>query len=842
MKLLDFINKDIYTRKTIITDDKVNMLKIIRLLSYKNPILSLEIKSIKEYEKELCNLDLEIIDHSLAVYIIDEILNKDSLYTGLVPIESYSLKTSEEVLRIINILRANKTSSLFNDNMDYQLFLIKKLISEYEKYLKNNGLIDEILLASKALEHKETDEHKATFIFGELNDLEKELLVNLDSLTYEPEGDNSLSFTKAYGSYNEVENVIKRIDEDKLRFDDIAIYYPNNEYLQQIEALLKYNGLPYKSTSIPALSTDLINALIILIDFSLYNYTYSTLEDLFDLRAISLSYKDFISGTRAKISFGLDAYLNNELIEKCVSEEYFVFLLNLAKTYKKYEGNLDVKTADLLSDLLSLIKPYYLNKDLNCLDSFVDNLNYIRREESLYSALNFLKEQLSEMNFVSEEEEGKISLINIGNKANVSTRKYNFVLGLAESIFSIKQKESPVLNDKYLNAYLLESETHLSSYKQKIKEKAFKKSFAYLSDGEINYSYPLYDTVNSTDLSCSMLYLELLNKSGLSEKEYLSYDFIPEEYNVINKRIIKEKSETEEIKEVERSLSPSSLEELANCPLKFYYHYDRKLYVPEFKNYDPSIWLLANEKGTLVHAVFEDYINEVFVGKEKYEEFSEDRFERVYDFRFKETLKTCPISTNEAYQKESKKIKQACHDYLIDLHKELDKGPWKVYACEFEIDKDSNQTVITYENGEKFILHIKGFVDRIDYYDDETGFRHYRIVDYKTGTYKHKADEVNGGKTFQYYLYKKALNGLNKEDFKKGRVAEFAYVFPFETGYKKILKCPVDTEMPDSLKNAIYSYYFKKNYIKEFKSSENPCVYCDYGKCCFKTIKDLENE
>ena len=840
MNLLEFLKAD--GKKIIITDDSDNLNRIIKMYAINgNGFLNARVINIIDVAKEIIiehflnenNLSfINMIDDEISINLLETIIEENA--NDIIPESSYSLDTAREVLRNINILRSNDSNLNYDD---YKTLYLKNIIDKYEEKLKGLKVYDGVSLIKDALKNCfASNENVAFLFFNEISDEERKMLIKrypnhfvLDSPCY----CNKIAFSKSYGVFNEIKNVCEDILNRKLSLGDINIVYPSVQYENPIRAMLELYKIEYNFISGQnGLNNSYVQMLISVLKFAASNYSFSYLRDLFfnkDFKINDLNLpKEYNQTVKNGIGFGANRYFNDEYY-KDNSLEFVSFLRQLVTTLKEYDGN-KVFLSELLSSLNELLVSY-CDKKINTsfLNTIIDDYNFLQTKENFNNAVLTLLDKISNITICDNEEDNKINLYLIKKKVKVLTRKYNYVVGLSESYFTLNNSESPLLSDDELEKYLISSERFKANNKEEVHQTTFINSLNYLNDCEIYYSYPYFDTVNNMELSKSSLYLRLQNKYGVVDsdiKTNSSYDFINRDIRVLNRYEFKKiDSETKDILDI--TISASALEELAACSFKYYYHYDKHLKLYESRDFNPTTFLEAVDFGTFVHAIFEKYISEKFIKRNEYgSSFDEKMYENVFKEALDEIKKTCPVGLANAYDKDVSKVRQGSINYLEKFHDDFKKTKWKVYACEYKLDPLKNTIVFEYD--EKTIrLHIKGSVDRIDYYDDENG-RHYRIFDYKTGKKKKKEKDVKDNKTFQYFLYKKALLNNENKEFIKGNIESFSYVFPFEKkSFNQEYNPEISEKNEDKIREILGNYFI----YKDFKKCDN-CTYCDYAKCC----------
>lgn len=277
-------------------------------------------------------------------------------------------------------------------------------------------------------------------------------------------------------------------------------------------------------------------------------------------------------------------------------------------------------------------------------------------------------------------------------------------------------------------------------------------------------------------------------------------------------------SENEKEDGKERSISASGLQVMLACPLKYYYRYvchlrDVQQLLPE-----SHVWLGAAQKGTLCHRVMEDYFNEVIDSASPVSDtINADAFERIFNDEVIRIEKEQPSPSEPVKNLEVKYYKELNERYLKLVHEEwhqdsMNGKVWKVIGCEIDFGRgylNPDGDPLIYQgscDGEIYSMPIDGSIDRFDGYLDGNTLK-LRIVDYKTGRYESKREEVSLGIQIQHYMYAMAAVDYLKSDKGKERLnkvfgtvpAEYefesiCYAFPYEADPKKVLETIEDVK------------------------------------------------
>ncbi len=234
---------------------------------------------------------------------------------------------------------------------------------------------------------------------------------------------------------------------------------------------------------------------------------------------------------------------------------------------------------------------------------------------------------------------------------------------------------------------------------------------------------------------------------------------------------------------VDRVLSPSSFELMGRCPLAWFYKYGVEIAPPVDPEYSPEEWLNALDRGSLLHAVFEDFCR-AFMGRQSEIDSADAEFEliRILDTRIAEWKVSVPPPNEIIYGIECGKLRAAVLSFLTmerELHQQRPAAQWREVEKAFGGHDDPSW----YDLPDGSRVRIRGRIDRID----DSGNGTITVIDYKTGKsarYWTKRSEppFKGGRQLQPSIYSEVVEsslGIS--------VDQFEYRFPTEKGQNDIV-------------------------------------------------------
>ncbi|HET6342691.1 MAG TPA: PD-(D/E)XK nuclease family protein [Gemmatimonadota bacterium] len=219
----------------------------------------------------------------------------------------------------------------------------------------------------------------------------------------------------------------------------------------------------------------------------------------------------------------------------------------------------------------------------------------------------------------------------------------------------------------------------------------------------------------------------------------------------------------------ELALSATALENLGSCPLAYLHQGVLGLRDPDDPRLDPGAWLEPRERGSLLHAVYEESLRrarqrEVALDGSGFGELAlEVLDEEISRFRGR-----VPIPSLEVFEREAKGLAEDMQVFIHMVHEnppdwvDLERG-FGVYGA---IDPPIEMPV---DGGS---IRTRGYIDRIDRLSNGN----LRVVDYKTGRprdHRAKNGVFHKGRRLQHAVYANAASALH------GRPVEVVeYHFP----------------------------------------------------------------
>lgn len=326
---------------------------------------------------------------------------------------------------------------------------------------------------------------------------------------------------------------------------------------------------------------------------------------------------------------------------------------------------------------------------------------------------------------------------------------------------------------------------------------------------------------------------------------------------------------------IEEKMSPSGLQTLLTCPLRYYYAYREYLPKREFLEKSDSAWLNPVSKGNLFHWTMETYCNEVIKQMPITQpEPDEDKFNDIYHRMVEKMLSELPYVSESIFEQEREEARAVTWSFLCNLTKSLyqdavagtTKKEWRVLGCELAFDKvdyDISDEVVPEAT---VVIHFNGSIDRLDGYVNADGDLCLRVTDYKTGKREKLEKNVKNEEQIQHFVYamaaveyfknhKAELEALFGKQIKKAVIESVKYVFPYEEEKKQEVDVTAKVmeqkhaevyHLPETVRErareCLYTCCFEypkpelqgiiKQRLVDKKAEKKICQYCNYLEQC----------
>lgn len=731
-----------------------------------------------------------------------------------------NLAMTKEMYRKAKLIRSNGWSGEEKKAVNSRVDDLKLLISEYEKVLEGESLMDNVGMLKYVLAAADNGtDLKAianTALAAEISyltedvdrytGLQKKLLSVLTDGTdctvcvfdNEPSMSSLVNcrgkaaFYRGYGRFNEANYIANDILNDKLPFGDVQVLITSTEQLPAVSAALRGNGISMKVTSNYSLKDNAYVSLVKrIIAWADDDFSEKALENIMASPVICAE-EELEDGSKKNLLAG-QAYYNYVLNARDRREDSFTLGWGYARNceFIEHERTIPDKSASILemhAKLLDIFgengEPYDEQKKVRPITiyknlvEFVKTYSYASQEQGiaieslrrLYGAVEFeavemtlsdclqyIIEMLDELS-ISDEADPRAVTVQVLNDWCVPDRRYVYLMGLSLKDMQGNMVESPVLSDHELETYLFDGFVPTLKNKAELREKNILRSLGAFSGELITFGYSSYDTVTFCESNPSNVYREALACLGDDALENL-IEFVYGNPCGLGGMKNKNVLTLKTSADVKLHTSNSALERLLECPKK--YAFSDVLYIPEnqYSESNYSKWLDAKCKGSFFHEIAERYVKEKLIkpSNEIYPDTADGALVDELANELKvKMLRQMPVAFNELADRETEQLAEAAKKYLNRLHAKLCEEKCRVLMAEQSF-KDAQLQVTDY-NGQVFDFVVNGIIDRIDYRLDSDKHKVLlRISDYKTGKKSSKEKADRQGKLIQYLVYEEAL-------------------------------------------------------------------------------------
>lgn len=812
-------------KKIIITNQVAETNKFLRQVvkDKSKSLFDFEVKSLSEIAQEVYfaynslyapEIRKTVVSGNIQAVRLMAVL-KEGNYTFLSE-KSKDISSAKEILRILNEIRMNEPSEFYLSSNETRISELRKIQSAYEKSLEGNNELDLSMLYSSATDCLSKIDNLeilmpayigATYIdmwYENMTGVERtflEVFLGKQNAVMEKmssEGTNaenqSYTFIKSYGVFNEVNFVKDEILSKNMPLGQVAIVYPTPDYEMALMAILGNAGISYSfAKGFSAKSTSYVQLMISLLEFAKGDYDCRGLDTVVDNSALIIKdkRKQYRSFVRNRVGWKRERYV--DFFNSYEKKEEDTFIEFMEKVIDCFD---ETKSCDqIFHCLVKIANEYTDTRDIyraSLKDSFrlQEKVFSLAASESFAESLKLIGDYLDTLSCAISERPDMVSLLPFGGEEMID-RDNLFVLGLSNENIARTLVESPVLCDDDLGKCTV-NKARLAMEANKRRIDAFERMLQSSSAKNIYFGYSYYDTVALLDCSASLLYLDKLDMVGLTKNDIKTVTY---KLNINAKKLdvtsfsaIEIETDDENAKfkkEVETpwNFSASSLQELLSCPLEYYYAHILHIPVVEHMDRMPDKWLPANKRGDIFHHTMENYINEAVIEKGSII-FDENIFNKYFDEEVIKARVENPVPSETVFEDERDEAREVAVKFITKLLEELSSSNKKIIGCEVSFAdvpyKDRN-----------FDIVFRGAVDRLDGEVDVSGVLQLDIVDYKTGRASRKKEEIKAGVQIQHYVYaiamldwaaknKSQLESYFGKTIKNVAIRSVKYVFPYD--------------------------------------------------------------
>ena len=271
-----------------------------------------------------------------------------------------------------------------------------------------------------------------------------------------------------------------------------------------------------------------------------------------------------------------------------------------------------------------------------------------------------------------------------------------------------------------------------------------------------------------------------------------------------------------------RAISPSSLETIAACSLRWFYSVALNARVPDEPEFDALTWLNALDRGRALHEIYERIMNSLLheqtPGTER-----RRKIERIVNDVVEKMEREIPAPSEIVKARELADLHNNAQLFVTTEHNSFVLDPWEVAALEMKFGDDAAIAEFPLDDGST--ARVRGRVDRVDKLRNGT----LRLIDYKTGRafeLDTKKGAFDGGRKLQLALYSPAVSAkLNAP------VSVAEYRFPTEKGDGAVARADVARlASAPRIVRSLLDDVGAGRFLPTIKADD--CKYCDYNAVC----------
>lgn len=935
--------------KILLVDSYMIGEQILRQYTQRNNYaLNIKIKTIKDLALDsTSNQQNQLMSNALGVHLVYNLLTE--LKPGLnyfheleiTPTLSKSMYLTINQLRLAGYKSSNLSSEPFvspkkGDDLKlileaYEQLLHKhKLVDEADLYRSSLGKYDSrnqifILQSNLKLTYEQVKFLEALLpptnfylpmeavrgaAIPESSPLSKVVFGDETPLSYLSDVENSpttvptLSLFSAKTEEMELKEVIYRIKEKGIRFDEAAIFYTSSaQYVTAMYHVAERLQVPVTfgegiRIGFTRPGKMVAGILAWMKDYySVQAFLKLLQENVLDLGDDAPSKRTWATLLRgADIGWGKERYLTQiqaKLKESLGSEnrirDYEWILKWFATTFKHMqtaENNGTINYRDLLKTIHYFLQNYckvssaFDQAAKEALLERIENLLPFSNESVVNAHQKFEEDFLTIRIGHSRPKPGFLHFTSYKNGLYLN-REHLFIVGMDNKRFPGKAGEDPLLLDTErgkLGRFLpLEKERTKNDLYSMLQ------LFASAAKNEITISFCRFDINENQNISPAYLFLQcyriqtgdfsadfktlqenvpVINRSHPLEIEDWWYEKITNSqttqlnepfladfpnitrglhaekmrqdpaFTVYEGKIESDTTSFDPRKNQEITISAGKLEKIAKCPYAYFLENVLRLNVIEDITYDPTKWLDAKTRGTLLHEIFEKFYQEM---KERHEKPSYSKhvglLTKIANERLNDVKKIVPPPNPRTERLESEEIIESCETFLKIEEENSEQG--EPLYFEYSFGKDA-PAVIELPTG---TVHVRGIIDRVDILPDGS----YHIIDYKTGSSwgYHTKEFFKGGRQLQHLLYTLAIEA--HMGMEAGAVKMSSYLFPTRKGAgKRFVREQEETtrtngkDILDKLLSIVEHGHFTMT------DDENECTFCEFKKICRRSTYDKD--
>ncbi len=282
------------------------------------------------------------------------------------------------------------------------------------------------------------------------------------------------------------------------------------------------------------------------------------------------------------------------------------------------------------------------------------------------------------------------------------------------------------------------------------------------------------------------------------------------------------------------AVSPTSLEELAKCPFRYFLQRGLGLDPIDDSEPNPDVWLDPMTRGSILHDLYATIMREIRDKKETPDPVRHGaRLRALGEQALAAHRALVPPPSGGVFEREARELQNDLALFLkfeAEDHRQRRPLGFEVaFGGATEGEELGRREPVTIDLGDGLRFKLRGRIDRIDRLADGT----YEVVDYKTGSAFLPGGldaTFAGGRQLQHALYALAAAELLRDRDGQARVVG-SYYFPTTRGRRERQVRPASTQAQAA---TVLRELFDLLAAGAFVHSphDEDCRFCEFGRAC----------
>ena len=282
-------------------------------------------------------------------------------------------------------------------------------------------------------------------------------------------------------------------------------------------------------------------------------------------------------------------------------------------------------------------------------------------------------------------------------------------------------------------------------------------------------------------------------------------------------------------------VSPTSLEDLAKCPFRYFLQRGLGLDPIDDTEPNPDVWLDPMTRGSILHDLYATIMREIRDRGETPDPARHGaRLRALGGQALTEHRALVPPPSDGVFDREARELQTDLALFLkfeAEDHRERRPLGFEVaFGGATEGEALGRREPITIDLGDGLRFRLRGRMDRIDRLADGT----YEVVDYKTGSAFLPGGldaTFAGGRQLQHALYALAAAELLRERDGQARVVG-SYYFPTTRGRRERQVRPASTQaLAAAVLRDLFDLLAAGAFVHSPRQDED-CRFCEFGRAC----------